>query len=65
MRKLVNLSSTALLLLACVTLGGYRTPGVNTADVPECCKQKEACCPAQPCCPKGEPGHASSCKLHT
>jgi hypothetical protein len=54
MKKLVMLALAAMMLTASAGFARYsmvRGPG---DDVPECCKNKEACCPSSQCCPKGE-----------
>ncbi len=60
MRKLVTLGLAALLLAASTGFSGYGA--ARNDDPPECCKNKEACCPGSSCCPQGQ--HTSDhCRL--
>ncbi len=53
MKRFATMGLVVLLAAATGGLSGYRLARTS-ADTPECCKNKEACCPGSQCCPKGE-----------
>jgi hypothetical protein len=62
MKKVLTLGMVALLMAASAGFSGYGV--TRNADTPECCKNKEACCPGSSCCPGGQHG-SNHCRLRT
>ena len=59
MKTFAALLFSALLLAG--PLATLAVRGGTTADTPECCKNKAACCPKGGCCSGGE--HAPMCSM--
>lgn len=63
MKRIATIGLLALALIGTVGMTGYSLVRTS-ADTPECCKEKHACCPSSQCCSGGEHAPGASCALH-